>query len=150
MTRRSSQSTDRNKYNANEIITGSIDHTIRLWDLRALSSSQGSLGATPLHVFTGHNLAVRRVKFHPFHGNVFASTSYDMSVGVWDTSPPSAGMTRRFNHHTEFVIGLDWHLFRENVLCTTAWDRTVVVWNYLTDPPPTQMPMATPGARRPP
>ena len=27
---------DRNKYNANEIITGSIDHTIRLWVRKAV------------------------------------------------------------------------------------------------------------------
>ena len=154
-------------------------------DLRALSSSQGSLGATPLHVFTGHNLVGRSVgrsvaqisvnicprtyvylsvcmcdvckgcpagqipplprqclRIHlivseggreggtdrgreqqreaptdrqtdmdtcarpPRVDNAFVAGGRvcvcvsDMSVGVWDTSPASAGMTRRFNHHT--------------------------------------------------
>ena len=67
---------DFNKYE-NFLATSSTDNTIKVWDLRATSDQ-------PIMILTGHTLAVRKIKFSPFHANILASTSYDMSSILWD------------------------------------------------------------------
>lgn len=116
---------DWNKYKQNMLVTGSVDKTLRVWDIRK--------PAAPVTQLFGHALAVRRVRTHPFSADIVASSSYDMSVCLWDTSANE--ITRRFDHHSEFVVGIDWSLFEENVLATTSWDRSVCAWN-VTSPPP--------------
>ena len=49
---------DWNKYDENIVATGSVDKTIRTWDLRRPQS--------PLCVFAAHAYAVRRLVFSPF------------------------------------------------------------------------------------
>ena len=65
-------SVDWNKYERNTVITGSVDKTLRIWDIRK--------PAAPTKQLFGHSLAVRRVKSHPFSAHIVASCSYDMSV----------------------------------------------------------------------
>ena len=69
-------SMDFNKYE-NFIATASTDNTIKVWDLRSTSES-------PIMMFTTHTLPVRRIKFSPYHANILASGSYDMSTLIWD------------------------------------------------------------------
>ena len=88
---------DFNKYE-NFVATASADGMVKVWDLRATSDS-------PIMILQGHQLAVRRVKFSPFHANVLASASYDMSVMIWDCNTHQA--INSFPHHSEFVTGLD-------------------------------------------
>eukprot|EP00928_Gymnodinium_smaydae_P066880 TRINITY_DN49841_c0_g1_i1.p1 TRINITY_DN49841_c0_g1~~TRINITY_DN49841_c0_g1_i1.p1 ORF type:complete len:333 (-),score=62.59 TRINITY_DN49841_c0_g1_i1:429-1427(-) len=117
---------DWNKYNEFQVVTGSVDKTIRVFDIRN--------PAGPLQVLHGHQLAVRRVKTHPHSDHQLVSASYDMSVKVWDLN--MASMVQHFDHHSEFVLGVDYSLFEENLLATAAWDRTVCVWNSVRGPPP--------------
>jgi peroxin-7 len=60
-------SCDFNKYE-NFIASASTDGTIKLWDLRSTIES-------PIMTLTGHQLAVRKIKFSPFHANILASGS---------------------------------------------------------------------------
>mmetsp|Transcript_14592 Transcript_14592/g.37770 ORF Transcript_14592/g.37770 Transcript_14592/m.37770 type:complete len:329 (+) Transcript_14592:76-1062(+) len=132
---------DWNKYNDFQVVTGSVDKTIRTFDLRNLTG--------PVQVLHGHQLAVRRVKCHPHCDNQIVSASYDMSAKVWDTN--MGQMINHFDHHTEFVLGLDISLFQENLIATAAWDRTVCVWNCTQGPPPPRPPgMGQPVPRPPP
>jgi len=117
---------DWNKYNEFQIVTGSVDKTIRVFDLR---NSQ-----RPLQVLHGHQLAVRRVKTHPHCESQLVSASYDMSVNVWDLN--MGQIINHFDHHSEFVLGVDLSLFEENLIATAAWDRTACVWNCVRGPPP--------------
>ena len=73
---------DFNKYD-NLIASGSTDNTIRIWvgfpsRLLSLTPCQDlrSKMNEPLAVLSRHQLAVRRVKFSPYHSNVLASASY--------------------------------------------------------------------------
>lgn len=125
---------DWNKYNEFQVVTGSVDKTIRVFDLRNPSG--------PLQVLHGHQLAVRRVKTHPHCDHQLVSASYDMSVNVWDLNV--GNVIQHFDHHSEFVLGVDWSLFEENVLATASWDRTVCVWNCMQGSPPP----APPGMRQ--
>merc|ERR1719310_1653806 len=123
-------SVDWNKYNDFMVVTASVDKTIRAFDLRNL--------AGPISVLHGHQLAVRRVKAHPHCDHQLVSASYDMSVNVWDLN--MGQMVQHFDHHTEFVLGVDLSLFEENLIATAAWDRTVCVWNMAQGPPPPRPP----------
>jgi len=130
---------DWNKYNEFMVVTGSVDKTLRVFDLR----NPGG----PLQVLHGHQLAVRRVKMHPHCEHQMVSSSYDMSVNVWDLNVGQ--MVNHFDHHTEFVCGVDLSLFEENMIATAAWDRMVCVWNCL-QPPPPRVPGMAGAVPRPP
>ena len=56
----------------------SEDRTVGLWDLRNTTKK--------LHSFEGHNDHVVRVEWSPFNVGVFASSSSDRRVIVWDIS----------------------------------------------------------------
>lgn len=57
---------DWNKYNPNIIATGSVDRTLRIWDLRSQRM---------LHCLKGHEFAVRRIKMSPHRETVVASAA---------------------------------------------------------------------------
>ena len=97
-------SIDFNKYE-NFLATSGTDNIIRIFDLRAKVDQ-------PLMILPGHQLAVRKVKFSPYHANILASSGYDMSVRIWDCNTQQN--VNSFNHHTEFITGLDFNLFQEN------------------------------------
>lgn len=105
---------DWNKYNRDQIVTGSVDCSIKTWDIRNQSR--------PLVELRGHQYAVRNVKCSPHNGNIVASTSYDMTMRVWDLSLGQ----QIFVHdlHTEFVLNLDFSLFQPGLMATCAWDES--------------------------
>lgn len=116
-------SLDWNKYNSNILVSGSVDRSIRVWDLRST--------ARPVVELLGHEFAVRRVKCSPHSETTVLSASYDMSVGLWDYSrPPPASLVEKYDHHSEFVVGIDFNLFREGQFASCAWDEHVCIWNY--------------------
>jgi peroxin-7 len=96
-------SCDWDKY-SDRFVTASVDQCLRIWDVRNLNA--------PLQVLTGHNLAVRRVKYSPFSSDVVASASYDMTVRVWNLQTPMEPVIH--THHTEFAVGVDFSLFDES------------------------------------
>lgn len=120
------------KYQQNTIATGSADKLIKLWDLRKTSMA--------IVVLAGHDLAVRRVKCSPHERHVVASVSYDMSVRLWDSRRALSSMLKRYDHHTEFVCGVDFNLFVPGEIATSSWDRSVHIWNLRGRPPLPQPP----------
>ncbi|EER05845.1 Peroxisomal targeting signal 2 receptor, putative [Perkinsus marinus ATCC 50983] len=98
-------SCDWNKYADSVIVTAGVDRVVRSWDLRNPSA--------PLVTMAGHELAVRRVKCHPHNSRTVISGGYDMAVFVWDLEANSAQghLVDRFDHHSEFVYGVDLSLF---------------------------------------
>lgn len=109
---------DFNKYE-NFVATASTDNTIKVWDLRSTTES-------PIMMLTQHTLPVRRVKFSPYHANILASGSYDMSTLIWDCN--TRQVVNRFDNHTEFVVGLDFNLFQEGQMASVSWDKSVAVF----------------------
>lgn len=107
---------DWNKYNENVLYTGSVDKTIRGWDIRN--------SKVPLNQLEGHEFAVRRIKCSPHNGNLLASVSYDMNCMVWDASKEES-VVEKYDQHTEFVLGVDWNCFVKNLLVTAGWDQMV-------------------------
>ena len=111
-------SMDFNKYE-NFVATASTDNTIKVWDLRATTES-------PIMMLTAHTLPVKRIKFSPYHANILASGSYDMSTLIWDCNKQQ--VVNRFDNHSEFVVGLDFNLFNEGQLASVSWDKSVAVF----------------------
>ena len=102
---------DWNKYNSNVVVTGGVDRSVKVWDLRK--------PAIPVHVNEEHLLAVRRVKFDPHREHELASCSYDMTVHAGG---------KILDHHSEFVVGLGWSPLRPGYIASASWDRSVVAW----------------------
>jgi hypothetical protein len=56
-------------------------------------------------------------------------------------SPPPPERSRhrplqQYNHHSEFVLGLEWSLFQEGVLASCGWDSWMHVWHRSVHPLP--------------
>ena len=113
-------SVDWNKYNENVIATSGVDRTIRLWDLRN--------PVAPYLVLPGHSLAVRRVRWSPHRADLLGSVSYDMTCCLWSTDAPRP-LINRWDHHSEFVVGLDFNLFVPGQIATGSWDGHVAIWH---------------------
>jgi peroxin-7 len=96
----------------------------------------------PIMTLTGHQLAVRRVKFSPYHANILASASYDMSSWIWDLNTQT--QINRFDHHSEFVVGLDFNLFNEKQLAICSWDKGLSVFKYDDNPRAIALPPVVP------
>lgn len=114
------------KYNDCLLATGSVDKSVKVWDVRA--------PARPVAVLAGHGYAVRRVLFSPHAETLLASCSYDMTVRLWDFAAPEEAALRVWDHHTEFAVGLDWSPLSEGLLASCGWDGMTWVWHSSADP----------------
>ncbi|XP_050148848.1 peroxisome biogenesis protein 7-like [Malus sylvestris] len=116
---------DWNKYDDCCIATASVDKSIKVWDVRSMR--------VPVSVLNGHGYAVRKVKFSPHRQSLIMSCSYDMSVCLWDYMVEDP-LVARYEHHTEFAVGVDMSVLVEGLLASTGWDELVYVWQHGTDP----------------
>jgi len=112
---------DWNKYDQNVLVTGSVDKSLRVWDVRA--------PARPLAALAGHAYAVRRARCSPHHPSLLCSSSYDMSVCLWDFKAPGGAPLQRWQHHSEFAVGLDMSVLVDGLVASAGWDELVFAWN---------------------
>ncbi|KAJ8008999.1 hypothetical protein DPEC_G00084250 [Dallia pectoralis] len=108
------------KYDQNVVVTGAVDCSLCVWDLRNIRE--------PLSRLLGHSYAIRRVKFSPFNQTVLASCSYDFTVRLWDYSRHEQPLLEMLEHHSEFVCGLDFNLHIPNQVVDCSWDETVKIY----------------------
>eukprot|EP00898_Chlorokybus_atmophyticus_P000953 jgi/Chlat1/1859/Chrsp141S02191 len=101
-------SCDWSKYNDCILATGSVDKTIKVWDVRMPEREM-----TTLH---GHTYAVRRVKCSPHR------------------ETPEDALIARYDHHTEFAVGMDMSVLVDGMLASTGWDEMTYVWQQGADP----------------
>ncbi|GKU94395.1 hypothetical protein SLEP1_g7896 [Rubroshorea leprosula] len=116
---------DWNKYDDCLIATASVDKSIKVWDVRNYR--------VPVTVLNGHGYAVRKIKFSPHRRNLIVSCSYDMTVCLWDFMIEDA-LVGRYDHHTEFAVGVDMSVLVEGLMASTGWDEHVYVWQQGMDP----------------
>lgn len=137
-------SVDYNKYKPYIIATGSVDKSIKIWDLRMIpAKAQGpiphadKMGPTPVNKLIGHDFAIKRVTWSPYDSDKLMSSSYDMSVKIWKDQPIAApgrrmfhgdALLNNFTRHREFVMGCDWSLWARGYVASVGWDEMVYVW----------------------
>ena len=128
--------------NDTEILTASQDAIIRLWRLDSPKD--------PIAEYRGHSARVFNLAIDPLRQNILASSSDDLTVGIWDLeipgeipmSPKSAKLRNSsapsvtspalklsLKGHTGNVRALLWHTEARGILFSGAWDATIRVWD---------------------
>lgn len=74
-----------------------------------------------------HGAPITHVGFSP-DGVRLATSSYDGSVIVWDSTRPHELRPLVRLHHRRLVNGSAWHPFRPDLLATASADKTVLTW----------------------
>ena len=95
-------SLDFNKYEQ-QVVTSSVDKTIKIWDLRNLT--------VPINILQDHRYPVKKVRFSPHLGWLLGSGSYDMNVHFYDLRNPVEPLKFKHAQHTEFVSAIDFNLY---------------------------------------
>ncbi|MBI4747715.1 MAG: ankyrin repeat domain-containing protein, partial [Acidobacteria bacterium] len=99
----------------NRLATGSLDNTVKVWDVATWQA---------VATLTGHTDFVSSVTFSP-DGNRLATGSLDNTVKVWDVATWQAVAT--LTGHTDSVFSVAFSP-DGNRLATGSWDNTVKVW----------------------
>ncbi|KAF2104051.1 WD40 repeat-like protein [Rhizodiscina lignyota] len=105
------------QYSATHLVSGSRDHTIRIWDLDTQRLT---------HVLRGHDASVLCLQFdeRPEH-DLVASGGSDCHVLLWRFSTGQL-IHKLEKAHTESVLNLR---FDDRFLITCSKDKTIKVWN---------------------
>eukprot|EP01083_Nonionella_stella_P286636 975551_1 len=126
-------------FNSNEILTGSGDTTVMLWDQRKLQS--------PKHIFRFHCGSVNHVRWSPFHEHIFASCSDDRRVCLWDASSQGGRDTLDmspaeavFLHggHTDCVQDIAWCPGEEWLIGSVGDDNVMHIWSMFEENRPSE------------
>ena len=94
-------------YDESNLLSGSQDGTVKLWDIRAPRAATNF----------SCNGEVRSVKFSPHYKNIFAAGMDSGDVQIWDIRKPDK-FSRFFSGHNGLVLNLDWHPFKKSYLGT--------------------------------
>ncbi|KAF8975656.1 hypothetical protein BDQ17DRAFT_245186 [Cyathus striatus] len=108
--------------NGNQLITGSCDNTIKIWDVQ-----MQQVVASPLQ---GHSNYVTSVAFSP-DGKKIVSGSGDMTVQIWNTDTGKI-FTGPLRGHTNWVRSV---AFSSNgkLVVSGSDDKTIKIWNIYID-----------------
>jgi len=98
------------------MISGSMDHTVKLWDL-AMKKSR--------FTFRGHVDSVNSVNFAPF-SQTFASGSGDKTVSLWDIRTKT--LTQTFYGHNNAVNSVNFNN-RADKIVSSDCDGISKVWD---------------------
>jgi len=119
-----------NPFNEWLLATGSMDKTVKLFDLRKLSCS--------LHTFSNHTDQVFQIEWSPMNETILASSGADRRLMVWDLArigetpedeedgPPEV----LFVHggHTSKISDFSWNLNDDRVIASVAEDNILQIW----------------------
>ncbi|XP_064151569.1 coronin-7 isoform X4 [Loxodonta africana] len=118
------------------------DARIRLW--RVPAEGLEEVLTTPEAILTGHTEKIYSLRFHPLAVDVLASSSYDLTVCIWDLK---AGAERlRLRGHRDQIFGLAWSPDGQQ-LATVCKDGHVRVYEPRSHPEPLQEGPGPEGAR---
>uniref|UniRef100_A0A2I2YBI1 Coronin n=1 Tax=Gorilla gorilla gorilla TaxID=9595 RepID=A0A2I2YBI1_GORGO len=109
------------------------DARIRLW--RVPTEGLEEVLTTPETVLTGHTEKICSLRFHPLAADVLASSSYDLTVRIWDLQ---AGADRlKLQGHQDQIFSLAWSPDGQQ-LATVCKDGRVRVYRPRSGPEPLQ------------
>ncbi|KAK2097458.1 Coronin-7 [Saguinus oedipus] len=120
-------------FDPHRLAVGGEDARIRLW--RVPPEGLKEVLTTPEAVLTGHMEKICSLRFHPLAADVLASSSYDLTVRIWDLQ---AGVERlKLQGHQDQIFSLAWSPDGQQ-LATVCRDGRVRVYRPLSSPEPLQ------------
>ncbi|CAM9408616.1 unnamed protein product [Lampetra planeri] len=111
-------------FNPCRLAVAGEDGRIRLWIVPEAGLS--STLTEPHVVLSGHTEKIYSLKFHPLAADVLASSSYDMSVRIWDLK--SKRQILQLEGHSEQIFSLAWSPDGQR-LATVSKDGKVRIFN---------------------
>lgn len=112
------------------LLSGSQDESIRMWDLRTVSSERSAVNFGSKFKFDGHNDAVRDVRWSPVDGVEFAAATDSGVIQHWDVRKHNAPLLK-INAHDKTCFCVDWHPDGKHILSGGA-DKLVKIWDFST------------------
>nr|KAF6354610.1 coronin 7 [Myotis myotis] len=118
------------------------DARIRLW--RVPPDGLVEVLTTPEAVLTGHTEKIYSLRFHPLAADLLASSSYDLTIRIWDLQ---AGVERlKLQGHRDQIFGLAWSPNGQQ-LASVCKDGCLRVYEPRSSPEPLQEGPGPEGAR---
>jgi WD40 repeat protein/tRNA A-37 threonylcarbamoyl transferase component Bud32 len=98
------------------LASGSVDRTIKLWDLPTRQLKQ---------TLTGHENYVESVAFSP-DGHLLASGSADKTIKIWDVASGNLKQTLKWNGNSVLAVAFG---PKGQRLASGSWDGAIGIWN---------------------
>ncbi|XP_070269194.1 coronin-7 [Myotis yumanensis] len=118
------------------------DARIRLW--RVPPEGLVEVLTTPEAVLTGHTEKIYSLRFHPLAADLLASSSYDLTIRIWDLQ---AGVEQlKLQGHRDQIFGLAWSPNGQQ-LASVCKDGCLRVYEPRSSPEPLQEGPGPEGAR---
>ncbi|KAK4439956.1 Transcriptional corepressor LEUNIG [Sesamum alatum] len=86
-----------------------------------------SLKQPTRHSILGHSQLITDIRFKP-NSNIFATSSFDRSVKIWDAANPGRALFNLVGHG-EHVMSMDFHPRNTNLLCSCDSNDEIRLWN---------------------
>ena len=113
-------------------LIGSVgdDRAIMLWDVRTENSKKDdkSCNQATHTIANAHAGDINGIAFNPVNEFLFATSSADKTVALWDARNLKSRI-HSLRGHTDQVFQVDWCPFNESVLASCSADRRVNVWD---------------------
>ncbi|XP_072042211.1 LOW QUALITY PROTEIN: GATOR2 complex protein WDR24-like [Amphiura filiformis] len=105
---------------SNLLLSGSQGGSMKCFDLRTEKCEM---------TFQGGNDSVRDLQFSPYQYFIFAATSDNGNIQLWDYRRKDKFL-HQFMAHNGPAFGLDWHPEEKQWLATCGRDRIIKVWRW--------------------